>query len=54
MSQSARTIFEEGIRIPIMRIVPRQLDLDLLEMIAHNSREPAERILDLRAPDRGQ
>lgn len=50
MSQSARTIFEEGIRIPIMRIVREgELDCDLLEMIAHNSREPAERILDLRA-----
>ena len=50
MSQSARTIFEEGIRIPIMRIMRAgELDLDLLEMIAHNSREPAERMLDLRA-----
>jgi N-methylhydantoinase B len=50
MSQSARTIFEEGIRIPVMRIVRAgELDDDLLEMIAHNSREPAERILDLRA-----
>jgi N-methylhydantoinase B len=50
MSQSARTIFEEGIRIPIMRIMRAgELDRDLLEMIAHNSREPAERILDLRA-----
>jgi N-methylhydantoinase B len=50
MSQSARTVFEEGIRIPIMRIVRAgELDLDLLEMIAHNSREPAERMLDLRA-----
>lgn len=50
MSQSARTIFEEGIRIPIMKIVREgELDTDLLEMIAHNSREPAERILDLRA-----
>jgi N-methylhydantoinase B len=50
MSQSARSIFEEGIRIPVMRLVRAgALDQDLLEMIAHNSREPAERILDLRA-----
>ncbi|MCC7281031.1 MAG: hydantoinase B/oxoprolinase family protein [Acetobacteraceae bacterium] len=50
MSQSAKTIFEEGIRIPVMRMVRAgELDQDLLEMIAHNSREPAERILDLRA-----
>jgi N-methylhydantoinase B len=50
MSQAARTIFEEGIRIPIMKIMRAgELDRDLLEMIAHNSREPAERILDLRA-----
>ena len=50
MSQSAKNIFEEGIRIPVMRIVRAgELDVDLLEMVAHNSREPAERILDLRA-----
>ena len=50
MSQSARTIFEEGLRIPVMRILREgELDLDLLEMIAHNTREPAERMLDLRA-----
>jgi N-methylhydantoinase B len=50
MSQGSRSIFEEGIRIPVMRIVREgELDTDLLEMIAHNSREPAERILDLRA-----
>lgn len=50
MSQSARSIFEEGLRIPVMRLVRAGvMDEDLLEMIAHNSREPAERILDLRA-----
>lgn len=50
MSQSARNIFEEGLRIPVIRLVRAGLlDQDLLEMIAHNSREPAERILDLRA-----
>jgi N-methylhydantoinase B len=50
MSQSAKSIFEEGIRIPVIRLVRAgELDVDLLEMIAHNSREPAERMLDLRA-----
>lgn len=49
MSQSAKTIFEEGIRIPVMRIMRAgELDEDLLEMIAHNTREPEERKLDLR------
>ena len=50
MSQSARSIFEEGIRIPVMRICRAgELDEDLLAMIAHNSREPVERTLDLKA-----
>jgi N-methylhydantoinase B len=50
MSQSARSIFEEGIRIPVMRVVRAgEIDEDLLRMIAHNSREPVERTLDLRA-----
>jgi N-methylhydantoinase B len=49
MSQSARTIFEEGIRIPVMRFTRGgQIDEDLLNMIAHNTREPDERALDLR------
>jgi N-methylhydantoinase B len=50
MSQTARSIFEEGIRIPVMRIAREgEVDEDLLRMIAHNSREPVERTLDLRA-----
>ena len=50
MSQSARSIFEEGIRIPVMRIYRQgELDEDLLAMISHNSREPVERTLDLKA-----
>lgn len=49
MSQSARSIFEEGLRIPVMRIMRAgELDQDLLHMIAHNTREPEERELDLR------
>lgn len=50
MSQTARSIFEEGIRIPVMRITREgEVDEDLLRMIAHNSREPVERTLDLKA-----
>ncbi|WP_137180364.1 hydantoinase B/oxoprolinase family protein [Roseomonas sp. AR75] len=50
MSQAARSIFEEGLRIPVMRIARQgEVDEDLLRMIAHNSREPVERTLDLRA-----
>jgi len=45
----SRSIFEEGIRIPIMRIARGgAIDEDLLEMIAHNTRDPEERLLDLR------
>lgn len=50
MSQTARSIFEEGLRIPVMRIAREgEVDEDLLRLIAHNSREPVERTLDLRA-----
>lgn len=45
-----RTVWEEGLRLPVMRIVRAgELDLDLLEMIAHNTREPENRIHDLQA-----
>lgn len=43
------SVFAEGIRIPHMRIVREGvLDEDLLHMIAHNTRDPVERILDLK------
>jgi N-methylhydantoinase B len=43
------SIFAEGIRIPHMRIVREgKLDEDLLYLIAHNTRDPMERILDLK------
>lgn len=46
---AARTIYEEGLRIPIMRVArDRQVDDDLIAMIALNSRLPEERSLDLR------
>jgi N-methylhydantoinase B len=43
-----RTIFEEGLRIPVIRIVREgELDTGLLNLIAHNTRDPEERRLDL-------
>ena len=48
-SAKARTIYEEGLRIPIMRIARNhRIDDDLISMIALNSRLPEERALDLR------
>ncbi|GAA4329655.1 hydantoinase B/oxoprolinase family protein [Pigmentiphaga soli] len=49
ISGGARSVFEEGLRIPVMRIVQAgELDESLLAMIAHNSREPEERTLDIK------
>lgn len=49
ISGGARTIFAEGLRIPVMRLVRAgELDEDLLGLIAHNSRDPDERTLDLK------
>jgi len=49
VSAGARTVFEEGIRIPPMLIVENgEVREDLLDLIAQNTREPEERILDLR------
>ncbi|MER9177554.1 hydantoinase B/oxoprolinase family protein [Mesorhizobium sp. M0955] len=43
------SVFAEGIRIPHMRIVREGvLDDDLLYLIAQNTRDPMERILDLK------
>ncbi len=48
-SGTSRSIFEEGIRLPIIRIARGgQIDEDLLELIAWNTRDPEERLLDLR------
>jgi len=48
-SGTSRSIFEEGIRLPIIRIARAgAIDEDLLELIAHNTRDPEERLLDLR------
>ena len=45
----SRSIFEEGIRLPVIRIVRAGvLDAEILNLIAHNTRDPEERALDLR------
>jgi N-methylhydantoinase B len=49
ISGRARSIFEEGLRLPVIRLVRGgELDEDLLALIAHNSRDPEERSLDLK------
>jgi N-methylhydantoinase B len=48
-SPTARSIFEEGLRLPVMRVCREgRIDEDLLNLIALNSRLPEERLLDLR------
>lgn len=48
-SGTSRTIFEEGIRLPVIRIARGgAIDEDLVELIASNTRDPEERRLDLR------
>ncbi len=48
-SGTSRTIFEEGIRLPVIRIARAGvIDEDLLALIAFNTRDPEERLLDLR------
>ena len=49
VSPGARSIFEEGLRIPIIRIARAGVvDDDLLNLIASNSRLAEERLLDLK------
>lgn len=44
-----KTVFEEGIRIPVARIARGgQLQDDLLRLVCANTRDPEERMLDLR------
>jgi N-methylhydantoinase B len=48
-SGTSRSIFEEGIRLPVIRIARGgEIDQDLLELVAWNTRDPEERILDLK------
>ena len=44
-----RSVFEEGIRIPVVRIVRQGIvDDDMLRLISSNTRDPEERVLDLK------
>jgi N-methylhydantoinase B len=48
-SGTSRSIFEEGIRLPVIRIARGgEIDDDLVELIVTNTRDPEERRLDLR------
>jgi N-methylhydantoinase B len=48
-SAKAKSIFEEGLRIPIIRVARGgEVDRDLLALISANSRLPEERTLDLQ------
>jgi len=48
-SANAKSIFEEGLRLPVIRIARAgEVDEDLLSVIAANSRLPEERTLDLK------
>jgi N-methylhydantoinase B len=48
-SARARTIYEEGLRIPILRVArSHEVDDDVIALVALNSRLPEERALDLR------
>ncbi len=49
ISGRARSVFEEGLRLPVIRLMRAgELDEDLLGLIANNSRDPVERSLDLK------
>ena len=49
VSPGAKTVFEEGIRIPVIRVMrENQEDEDILRFIAANSREPEDRVVDLK------
>ena len=49
ISGTARSIFEEGLRIPVIRIQRAgEIDVDLMYLIVNNTREPEERELDLK------
>ena len=46
---TSRSIFEEGIRIPVIRIARAgEVDDDLMHLLVHNTREPEDRELDFR------
>lgn len=49
ISGSARTVFEEGIRIPAIRVAEGgTVNDDIMRLVCSNTREPEERALDLK------
>jgi N-methylhydantoinase B len=49
-SPSSREVYQEGLRIPSVKIVSKgELNADLFELITNNSREPGLAALDMRA-----
>jgi len=49
VSPTARTIFDEGLRIPLVKVVRNGLlDADILSLVTCNSREPEDRTFDLK------
>jgi N-methylhydantoinase B len=49
VSPNARTVFEEGLRIPLVRAMRGgEPAREILAMVASNSREPEDRIVDLK------
>jgi N-methylhydantoinase B len=49
VTAGAQTVFEEGLRIPALQVARAgEIDEHLLDFIAQNTREPEERVLDLR------
>jgi N-methylhydantoinase B len=49
ISAKAKSIFEEGLRIPIIRVARKgEVEADIIDLVAANSRLPKERSLDLR------
>lgn len=49
ISGSARTVFEEGIRIPVIRVANGgTVSDDVMRLVCSNTREPDERALDLQ------
>ena len=49
VSPTARTVFDEGLRIPLVKVVSKgDILKDILNLVAHNSREPMDRIVDLK------
>lgn len=59
VSPTAKTVFEEGLRIPLVRVMrDGEILPDMLAMVACNSREPQDRVFDLKVQiavnDRGR